>query len=77
MSRIASARRRCKRRVKTGTLNAPELLRRSQTEQNHFGLGLTLVSLYIEVLGGQIDHHLTDGKFISAVRLPEEGIELA
>lgn len=43
----------------------------SRTEQNHFGLGLTLVRLYIGVLGGEISNTLSGGRFISSVHLPD------
>ncbi len=39
----------------------------SRTEQNHFGLGLTLVGLYIRILGGEISNTLSDGKFTASI----------
>jgi two-component system sensor histidine kinase QseC len=44
----------------------------SRTQSEHFGLGLTLVAVYLRLLKGQLNHRLENRKFSSNVTLPFE-----
>lgn len=44
----------------------------ARTDANRFGLGLTLVTVYLRLLGGSIEHSLKNGELTTKVTLPDQ-----